>query len=343
MVVSSDTYPERYDSADVVEFEQAPELRLPGPLTGRHLDALCAACGLPRVASRRQWAPAIAKQSSWPPSVVVGHNAPQLVPLIDTTRHVAICHAHNQLLRSYSRRETTRVFGAAAAVFCVSAHLANELAEHLSPSLRDRVRVVPNGVDFAAFRRPRTTRESDLLRVVFVGRMIPEKGPHVLVEALRRLNRPDIRLTLIGSAGFDAADPLTSYERSLRRAVEFLGDRAEVKPFQPRDQVLRILQDADVTVVPSCWQEPFGLTVMEGMASGNAVIGSRIGGIPEALGGVGMLVRPGDPDDLAAALEALADDPVLLADTAAACTDYARTHDWAWASEVFHRTVGEFL
>lgn len=71
--------------------------------------------------------------------------------------------------------------------------------------------------------------------------------------------------------------------------------------------------DSIIVVVPSVWQEAFGLSVIEGMASGKTVIASKIGGIPEIIkdGEDGLLFRPGDVDALTEKILAVADDPVL--------------------------------
>src|SRR5690606_9195443 len=143
----------------------------------------------------------------------------------------------------------------------------------LPPSLRDRVVVVRNGVD-TAFFHPADDGPHDGLRVVFVGRMIPDKGADVLVDAVRRLGRDDVTLTLIGSTGFDPRAELSSFERAVRDATAALPGTVRLHPFLPRARVAAELRDADVVVVPSRWPEPFGLTILEGMASGAATVAS---------------------------------------------------------------------
>lgn len=161
--------------------------------------------------------------------------------------------------------------------------------------------------------------------------MIPDRGADVLVDAVGKLDRPDIHLTLVGSSGFCASDPLTPFKREVRTKAALLGDRVDVRPFVPRSECSQLLKQADVVVVPSRWPETFALTALEGMAAGAAVIGSEIGGIPETIRGVGLLVRPGGIEQLAGALEGLADEDELLARTAAVCVAHAREHDWLQA------------
>lgn len=323
VLVGRGTYGDRYDSADALEYDLARGRRF-----DRQLDAALARIGLPRVTARRSYAAALADQHTWEPSIVLAHNAPQAVPLVDAGRHVPVLYAHNVLLRTYRRREAMRALGPAAVIVCVSEYLAARTTTLLPRELHERVRVVLNGVDVNAFARPGHARRDGALRVAFVGRMIPDKGADVLLEAVLRLDRPDIHLTLVGASGFGSDDPLTTFEQDIRHRAQRLGQRVTVRPFVPRAEVAALLTRADVVVVPSRWPDPCPLTVLEGMAAGAAVVGSEIGGIPEMLRGVGILVPPGDPQALAEVLEGLATDGALLERTAAACLAAARARDW---------------
>jgi glycosyltransferase involved in cell wall biosynthesis len=329
------TYPDRYTSADVVEYDQVLPRR-----GDRYADVLLSRAGLPRIGARRVLGAALTGQAGWDPSVVLAHNAPQLVPLVDADRHVPVLYAHNELLRTYGRREAGRVLGRAAAIVCVSRFLAARTAERLPPPLRSRVVVVHNGVDTKLFRPADEPREDGTLHVVYVGRMLPDKGPDVLLDALLRLGRTDVRATFVGTVGFAPDAPLSDYERTLRRTAAPLGDRVTWLPFRPRADVAALLRTADVVVVPSRWPEPFALTVLEGMASGAAVVASDVGGIPEAAGDAGVLVPPDDDGALAEALEALADDAVLLARARAAGRAHAEAHRWLEARRTLDRALG---
>lgn len=335
VAVADGTYPDRYASADAIGYPLAPGRRL-----DRYVDAAAGRLGLPRPGVRRTLRPTLAGQDAWAPGVVLAHNAPQLVPLVHD-RHAAVLYAHNLLLRTYSEREATRVLGRAAAIVCVSGALAEQTAEHLPPALRDRLRVVPNGVDTARFAPRADPARGERLRVVFVGRMIPDKGADVLLDAVARLDRDDVELTLVGSQNFDAGATPSPFERDLRTRAAALGDRVRLLPFTPRAEVAEVYRQADVVVVPSRWAEPFALTVMEGMASGVPVVASAVGGIPEVMGDASVLVRPDDPAELAAALEALADDEALRRRIGAACRTWALAHDWTWSRSRLDAVLAE--
>ncbi|MGW8567302.1 glycosyltransferase family 4 protein [Isoptericola sp. NPDC055881] len=333
VVVASGTYADRYDSAVVVEYAQAPE---PGRWD-RRLDVLRALALRPR-STRRPWAAALADQQAWEPSTVVLHNAPQAVPLVDRRRHSAVLYAHNMLLRSYSRAEAGRTLDQVDAIVCVSEFLAEATRARLPRSLRDRVHVVRNGVDPGRFR-PAPRLDRGRLEVVFAGRTIPAKGPEVLLRAALLLDRPDVHVTVVGSSGFSATDPLTPYEVRLRDLAGRLGTRATLRPFAARADVAALMAAADVVVVPSVWPEPFALTVLEGMAAGAAVVASAVGGIPEAVEDGGVLVPPGDAEALASVLGRWADDRAALGADRARAQRRAARRDWSVVAAELERVV----
>ncbi|KRC34286.1 glycosyltransferase family 4 protein [Oerskovia sp. Root22] len=335
VVVARGTYPDRYPGVDVVEYPQVSARR-----ADRYLDAASSRVGLPRFGARRAFAATVQDQASWAPSFVLAHNAPQLVPLVDASRHVPVLYAHNQLLRSYGHRELARALGQVYRIVCVSEFLADETTSLLPLSLQDRVVVVHNGVDAPAPPPVRPRPRGERLHVVFVGRTIPDKGADVLVDAVRALARDDVRLTVVGSAGFDAAAPLTPHEKDLRRRASGAVGPVTFTGFLPRAEAREVLQTADVVVVPSRWAEPFALTALEGMAAGAAVVASDIGGIPEAVGPAGILVAPDDVRALSQALAALADDDSLLARSKSAGAAHAHDMDWSRARARLDAALG---
>jgi glycosyltransferase involved in cell wall biosynthesis len=142
--------------------------------------------------------------------------------------------------------------------------------------------------------------------ISFVGRLVPEKGLHVLLDAFALVIRtlPDARLLIAGEG--PARPPLEAAcrTRGLDRNVIFLGQLDQ----QRQREALRT---AAVHAVPSLWAEPFGLVAVEAMFRGQAVVASDHGGLAEIVqdGLTGRLVPPGDPEALAAALLELLRDP----------------------------------
>ncbi len=327
VVVARGTYPDRYDSADIVEY-------IPDPTpfaTSHRADLVAGALGLARPGIGRNWRATVAGQADWPDAYVIGHNAPQLMRYVDLARHLPVLYAHNELLRSYTKWEAARTLHRTHRIVCVSSDLADRTAARLPRSLTDRIRVVGNGVDTNAFHPASGESVSTRMRVLFVGRMIPDKGADVLVKAAALLATDAIEVMVLGSQNFDPGARLSPYEELLRELAQSSRTTVRFLPTVDRQHVPQLLRTADVLVVPSRWPEPYGLTVKEGMATGIPVVASAVGGIPEALGGTGILVRPDDPGALAEALRSLADDPVQRQRIGAAAREYAVAHDWHWA------------
>jgi glycosyltransferase involved in cell wall biosynthesis len=195
----------------------------------------------------------------------------------------------------------------------VSAHVKRILVQNYGMS-PDHVGVLFNGVNVKRFAGSTPVTRAAFFNefgiphtkklVVAAGYFIPEKGLADLLRAAARIRevRDDVIFILVGDG------PL---ERELREAAHSLRIDDIVRFTGLRFDVDRFMSASDVVVVPSTWQEPAGLVVVEAMASSRPVIATRVGGIPEYLseGEVGLLVQPGDPVEIAEAiLKVLNDD-----------------------------------
>jgi glycosyltransferase involved in cell wall biosynthesis len=148
---------------------------------------------------------------------------------------------------------------------------------------------------------------NDPLRVVYVGRLSPEKGLDVLVEAFGHGVRADTTLTFIGDGQLSQdVEAFAAESTGAGRTVRVLG------PIAWGDSLFAAVRQNDVLVLPSL-TEGLGLVLLEAMSNGVAVVASDVGGIPGIVvdGANGLLVPPGDSAALAAALNRLADDEVL--------------------------------
>jgi len=168
-------------------------------------------------------------------------------------------------------------------------------------------------VDRAAARRSLGVGDDDLV-VGIVAKLWEGKGHRLLINAFANLARAHrripLRLLVIGSG------PL---EQSLRRQVESLGLQSQILFAGFRSDVPAITAALDISVLPSDF-EGMGRVVLEAMAMGKPVIGSRVGGIPDLVDDeiTGLLVPAGDQKKFEAALERLALDPALRARMGAA-------------------------
>jgi glycosyltransferase involved in cell wall biosynthesis len=162
----------------------------------------------------------------------------------------------------------------------------------------EKLVVVENGVDRARFASPWSGQGG---RVLAVGRLVPQKGFDVLIAAMRHL--PGLGLDVAGAGPWRA-----TLEASAPPGVRFLG---------AVDDLPTRMAAAAAVVVPSRW-EGFGLVAAEGMAAGVPVVASAVDGLVDVVGEAGVLVPPGDPRALAAALGALVADPARCAALSAA-------------------------
>jgi glycosyltransferase involved in cell wall biosynthesis len=183
----------------------------------------------------------------------------------------------------------------------------------------DRVHVIPSGVVPAEFTHegPDPFPDVPRPRAMFVGRLHRQKGIDTLMAAAARLRVP---LVVVGDGPERAAA-----EAAVRAAG--VADRVHFVGFRPHHEVGGIMRHADVLVVPSVYEE-LGTVVLEGMQAGLPIVASETGGIPGSLGDAGVLVPPGDPEALAAAVTRVLEDRELAAELGRRAGVRARAYDW---------------
>lgn len=155
--------------------------------------------------------------------------------------------------------------------------------------------VVPNPYEEEVFRPLHDIpRDRDL---IFVGRLVSDKGADLLLDALATLRTRGLQpaLTLVG------AGPEEERLRTMARTLGLDG-RVTFAGAQQGADLARLLNAHRVLVVPSRWREPFGIVAVEGIACGCGVVGSAGGGLPEAIGPCGFTFANGSATELADAL-----------------------------------------
>ena len=196
-------------------------------------------------------------------------------------------------------RKAERI-GALAGVVTVSSYLRGRLPEGVAAT------VVPNCIDLAALPNGPAVRER---LVLFAGRVVADKGADAFVEAwsLAARELPGWRAEMIGADRFGPDSPETPFLRELRPRAAAAG--VAMLGYRPHRAVLEAMVAAAIVVMPSWWGEPFGLTALEAMASGAALLCSGRGGLAEVVGDAAIPVDPDDPAGMAARIVALARDP----------------------------------
>lgn len=159
--------------------------------------------------------------------------------------------------------------------------------------------VIFNPYDADTFRTqvPPSARTHELL---FLGRLVSEKGLDTLLESLGRLRQRQLRprLTVVGSG------PEQTSMQELTRTLG-LEDQVHFRGAQSGPELASTLNQHQILIVPSKYDEPFGVVALEGIACGCAVIGSNGGGLPEVIGLGGITFSNGDSGALENALERL--------------------------------------
>lgn len=239
-----------------------------------------------------------------PQAVIVHQGAPLLwlfvcyiakkYPSVKTFCY-AHCNAHS-LVRDTERGLwlrrliCRRAFRCCNRVLAVSCSVRDSVAEFISIP-KDRISVIYNGIDLSQFK-PHTKNGDGGLKLIYVGRLIKDKGVQRILTSLAGTENDKITLTIVGDG--DYRDTLEQMARQLGLAhrVTFLGSRSDVP---------QLLASADAFVhFPEC-EEGFGIAIIEAMASGLVCICGRSGAIPEIItnGKNGFLVEKGNVSMLA--------------------------------------------
>jgi phosphatidylinositol alpha-mannosyltransferase len=217
-----------------------------------------------------------------------------------------------------------------AARLSVRLAVSEAARRHAARTCPGEYEIVPNGLDTARFARLPGPRGEG--RVVFVGRPDRRKGLPVLLRAVAGL--PEARrVDLVGVTQHELVRAANGVPRGELDAVHAYGRVSDAV----RD---RLLARADVLCAPALEGESFGLVLLEAMAAGVPVVASRVAGYADLMGSdVGLLVPPGDPGALRAALRRALGDADLRARMGAAGRRHAHAFDW---DRVAARVIGAY-
>lgn len=229
------------------------------------------------------------------------HNRPESASVLATVASKRgiriILHMHNSHLIRANRGQLDALRNTPI-VFC-SGFLRTE-AQAALPNYFKKTYVVYNGADDAKYGF--VERSHNLTpTVIYTGRLVPYKGVHVLIEAMRIMERwgVGVRCKILGGSGFGNRRT-TRYTRALHRMRP---DNTELLGYRVGREIAEELQVADIFCCPSIWNDPFPLAPLEAMATGLPIVASCTGGLREMLAyGGGILVPPNSPELLAKAL-----------------------------------------
>jgi glycosyltransferase involved in cell wall biosynthesis len=235
------------------------------------------------------------------------HNRPYLIEKIAKNSNFPVTlflHNDPQTMKgSKSVKDRHNILENCAAVFCVSEYVKAQFIEGLTCNI-DKIFVLYNGVRRTLKKFPLKKKE-----ILFVGRIVPEKGVDIYVDAIISLvsGFPDWNFGLIGSSKLGGDINNSKYAKCIINKFKKIGDQAIFYGFKDYSFVQEKMRDASIIVIPSLWEEPFGLVAAEAMSNGIAIIASNVGGIPEIIKDNGILIENINSNKVQASLTTLMD------------------------------------
>ena len=196
-------------------------------------------------------------------------------------------HCHNEFPGTYGCDE---IIKGTRKIICVSNFIAKSLEKYLNMP-EDKFDVLRNCVDSKLFKRSVTDDEKKEIRsnygikdnefvLLFTGRLTAEKGVKELISAMQLIKNENVKLLIVGSS-VNALKVKTTFEQELEQMIENIKEKVIFTGFVNYDEIYKMYAIADIAVLPSIWDDPAPLTIIEALVSGLPIITTRSGGIPE--------------------------------------------------------------
>lgn len=231
-------------------------------------------------------------------TIIEIHNRPFLIKLIHNKYKVfkLTLFLHNDPLdmkgskTELQRREILKMVDR---VYCVSDYIKKQFLDSIDAN-HEKVVTLYNGIPF------KNTFYKKKKLIIFVGKISHEKGAHLFVDAVNKIANiyNNWEFKLIGSSQLGSNNLLTKYAKNVVNKFNSIGNNTEYIGFISNEKVKEIMGHASIVVVPSLWNEPFGLVAAEAMSRGAAVISSNLGGLKEVVGQSGIVIDKIDKENL---------------------------------------------
>lgn len=277
-------------------------------------------------------------------AIIIENRPGYMIKLKKRTNTPCILHLHNDFLNKDSR-QASDIFSGFEGIVSISDFITNRVQE-INPK-QQKCKTVHNAIDCQRFHQAKPIlRENYGLSdkdfvIVYSGRLTQEKGILQLIQAIKKMQDiPHLKLLIIGASSYGIDKHPSSFIRQLEEESESIRNQVIFTGYITYEHVPSYLKMADIAVVPSMWEEPFGLTIVESMATGLPLITTRSGGIPEICEGVAMIVeRDNIVDHLAAAILDLYQHPEKRQQMAAASLVRSKLFDKETYARNFFATL----
>lgn len=221
--------------------------------------------------------------------MVIVENVPEFaIPLHKKVKKNLILHLHNDRLNKNTKK-AKKICEYYNKIFVLSNYIGDRVKE-ISDDKKEKVKILYNGVDVRRFGKEKYKNEIQKLKneyrieandkvILYSGRIVPEKGVKELVQAFVNLDEKHIKLVIAGSVGYGCTET-SMYIEEIKNIAQKSNDII-FTGYVDYETMPKLYAIADMGVVPSIWEEPFALTVIEHMATGNPVVISNSGGMSE--------------------------------------------------------------
>lgn len=243
-------------------------------------------------------------------------------------------HIHSVPRKYYGNADIIRD---CKSLICVSCYVANEMLQDRRLGIKaEKVRIMYNCIDtkvFSCSKQPAIDVRAkhgigpDMKIVLFIGRLCQEKGIAELLQTVKQMKRADIFLLVVGS-NFYKSGIVSAYETYLQSLLDGIEDQVIFTGYVDYQDVSSYYVAADVIALPSMWDEPAGMTMVEAMACGRPLVTTVSGGIPEYAGEGNCIMLERNESIVTNLAETISD---LLEDTKKA-SEYAQKAA-RWASQ----------
>lgn len=219
------------------------------------------------------------------------HNRPYLVKIFDKSldNKSIILFLHNDPLTmkgSKSVSERLDLLSRVNYICCVSNFIKKQFLDGIKKK-NDKVVVIYNGVSRNLITFPKKKKE-----IIYVGRIVKEKGVHLYVDAIKQIYSElnSWNFKIIGSVKLGNNIHSDHFSKKITKDFSDLGERVKITGYLPPNELNQILQVSSIIVIPSLWEEPFGLVAAEAMANGIAIVSSNRGALKEVVNNKGILI-----------------------------------------------------
>jgi glycosyltransferase involved in cell wall biosynthesis len=242
------------------------------------------------------------------------HNSPNIVLPVKrlNPKSYIILHMNNDhLIGGDNPKELDKIVTSVDRIAFCSEYIRQNALNHISTLKKEKTFLIANGAD-DIFQPSAIRQFTEDPRLLFVGRIVPEKGLHVLLEAFETISHiyPQATLRVVGGITF-GSDEESEYFKSIKTKASTWGDRVVFVGPVPHDRIATEFARADLFVCPSIWQDPLPTVNAEAMACGLPIVAFDRGGIPEIVGDAGILVPEISAPALAEAIDTVLSDAAL--------------------------------